>query len=310
MKKNRKNLALLLLAASLLAGCAGQSNSQSSQSSQAKSEKKAESKASSKSAAKSAASSAVSSTKSSSSQASSKSAAKSAASSAVSSTKSSSSQASSKSSAASSSQRADVNRMGTLTSQLRVKLPGMLLPAADGLGQGSSNLNIRYTSSSSQNVVYYSVGNSPLALNDSRIASEKPYAVLTEKKNVADASSLINYQEPKTGLPAVKIASNVTGTEEGAAGSTYLQFNQGQWSFVVRASNVQGQKPLPTAQKLLALYQQYGLPDTAAKSSVQVDVGESLGSLNTVITWAKGSSVYQLKAHSAETAFKMLKSLN
>ncbi len=289
MKKNRKNLALLLLAASLLAGCAGQSNSQSSQSSQAKSEKKAESKASSKSAAKSAASSTVSSSKSSSSQASSKSAA---------------------SSSQSQRQSTSANRMGTLTSQLRGKLPGMLLPAADGLGQGSSNLNIRYTSSSSQNVVYYSVGNSPLALNDSRIASEKPYAVLTEKKNVADASSLINYQEPKTGLPAVKIASNVTGTEEGAAGSTYLQFNQGQWSFVVRASNVQGQKPLPTAKKLLALYQQYGLPDTAAKSSVRVDVGESLGSLNTVITWAKGSSVYQLKAHSTETAFKMLKSLN
>lgn len=285
MKKNRKNLALLLLAASLLAGCAGQSKSQSSQSSQTKSEKKAESKASSKSAAKSAASSAVSSAKSSSSQASSK-------------------------SAASSSQRSDTNRIGTLTSQLRAKLPGMLLPAADGLGRGSSNLNIRYTSSSSQNVVYYSVGNSPLALNDSRIASEKPYAVLTENKNVADPSSLINYQEPKTGLPAVKIAGNVTGTEEGAAGSTYLQFNQGQWSFVVRASNVQGQKPLPTAQKLLTLYQQYGLPDTAAKASVRVDVGESLGSLNTVITWAKGSSVYQLKAHSTETAFKMLKSLN
>lgn len=281
MKKNRKKMALLLLAASLLAGCAGQSKQQSSQSSQTKSEKKAESKASSKSAAKSVSSSA----------------------------KSSSSRASSKS-AASSSQSQSANRMGTLTSQLRVKLPGMLLPAADGLGQGSSNLNIRYTSSSSQNVVYYSVGNSPLALNDSRIASEKPYAVLTENKNVADPSSLINYQEPKTGLPVVKIAGNVTGTEEGAAGSTYLQFNQGQWSFVVHASNVQGQKPLLTARKLLALYQQYGLPYTTAKASVQVDVGESLGSLNTVITWAKGSSVYQLKAHSTETAFKMLKSLS
>lgn len=281
MKKNRKKMALLLLAASLLAGCAGQSKQQSSQSSQTKSEKKAESKASSKSAAKSVSSSA----------------------------KSSSSRASSKS-AASSSQSQSANRMGTLTSQLRVKLPGMLLPAADGLGQGSSNLNIRYTSSSSQNVVYYSVGNSPLALNDSRIASEKPYAVLTENKNVADPSSLINYQEPKTGLPVVKIAGNVTGTEEGAAGSTYLQFNQGQWSFVVRASNVQGQKPLPTARKLLALYQQYGLPYTTAKASVRVDVGESLGSLNTVISWAKGSSVYQLKAHSTETAFKMLKSLS
>ncbi|MCI6270579.1 MAG: hypothetical protein MR612_05080 [Lactobacillus delbrueckii] len=267
MKKNRKNLALLLLAASLLAGCAGQNQSeqQSSQSSQTKSEKKAESKASSKSAA---------------------------------------------SSSQSQRQSTSADRIGTLSRQLRGKLPGMLLPAADGLGQGSSNLNIRYTSSSSQNVVYYSVGNSPLALNDSRIASEKPYAVLTENKNVADPSSLINYQEPKTGLPAVKIAGNVTGTEEGAAGSTYLQFNQSQWSFVVRASNVRGQKPLPTAQKLLTLYQQYGLPYTTAKASVQVDVGESLGSLNTVITWAKGSSVYQLKAHSTETAFKMLKSLS
>lgn len=285
MKKNRKNLALLLLAASLLAGCAGQSNSQSSQSGQAKNEKKAESKASSKSAAKSVSSSG----------------------------KSSSSQASSKSAASSSQsqrQSTSADRIGTLTGQLRGKLPGMLLPAADGLGQGSSNLNIRYTSSSSQNVVYYSVGNSPLALNDSRIASEKPYAVLTENKKVADPSSLINYQAAKTGLPAVKISGNVTGTEEGAAGSTYLQFNQGQWSFVVRASNVQGQKPLPTAQKLLTLYQQYSLPATTAKASVQVDVGESLGSLNTVITWAKGSSVYQLKAHSTETAFKMLKSLN
>lgn len=287
MKKNRKNLALLLLAASLLAGCAGQNQSeqQSSQSSQTKSEKKAESKASSKSAAKSVSSSG----------------------------KSSSSQASSKSAASSSQsqrQSTSADRIGTLSRQLRGKLPGMLLPAADGLGQGSSNLNIRYTSSSSQNVVYYSVGNSPLALNDSRIASEKPYAVLTENKNVADPSSLINYQEPKTGLPAVKIAGNVTGTEEGAAGSTYLQFNQSQWSFVVRASNVRGQKPLPTAQKLLTLYQQYGLPYTTAKASVQVDVGESLGSLNTVITWAKGSSVYQLKAHSTETAFKMLKSLS
>lgn len=285
MKKNRKNLALLLLAASLLAGCAGQSNSQSSQSGQAKNEKKAESKASSKSAAKSVSSSG----------------------------KSSSSQASSKSAASSSQsqrQSTSADRIGTLSRQLRAKLPGMLLPAADGLGQGSSNLNIRYTSSSSQNVVYYSVGNSPLALNDSRIASEKPYAVLTENKKVADPSSLINYQAAKTGLPAVKISGNVTGTEEGAAGSTYLQFNQGQWSFVVRASNVQGQKPLPTAQKLLALYQQYSLPATTAKASVQVDVGESLGSLNTVITWAKGSSVYQLKAHSTETAFKMLKSLN
>ena len=199
--------------------------------------------------------------------------------------------------------------MSSLTAQLRTQLPGMLLPTVDGLGQGSENLNARWTSSASQNVVYYSVGNSPLPLNASQVAKEKPYAVLTENKNVTDASSLINYQEPKSGLPTVKLDGQVTGTEEGAAGSTYLQFNQGQWSFVVRASQVQGQEALPTAKALLKLYRQYGLPASDSNASVQVDVGESLGSLNTVITWSKGSSVYQMKAHSTETAFKMLKSL-
>ena len=283
MKHRKQVLGLILASAALLAGCGsqGQEQSQSQEkSSQASSQSQKKKSTSSRASSKSAASSASSSGKTTSSRASSKSAPSSTAS-----------------------------RMSSLTAQLRTQLPGMLLPTVDGLGQGSENLNARWTSSASQNVIYYSVGNSPFPLNASQVAKEKPYAVLTENKNVTDASSLINYQEPKSGLPTVKLDGQVTGTEEGAAGSTYLQFNQGQWSFVVRASQVQGQEALPTAKALLKLYQQYGLPASGSNASVQVDVGESLGSLNTVITWSKGSSVYQMKAHSTETAFKMLKSL-
>ena len=283
MKHRKQVLGLILASAALLAGCGsqGQEQSQSQEkSSQASSQSQKKKSTSSRASSKSAASSAASSGKTTSSRASSKSAPSSTAS-----------------------------RMISLTAQLRTQLPGMLLPTVDGLGQGSENLNARWTSSASQNVIYYSVGNSPFPLNASQVAKEKPYAVLTENKNVTDASSLINYQEPKSGLPTVKLDGQVTGTEEGAAGSTYLQFNQGQWSFVVRASQVQGQEALPTAKALLKLYQQYGLPASGSNASVQVDVGESLGSLNTVITWSKGSSVYQMKAHSTETAFKMLKSL-
>ena len=283
MKHRKQVLGLILASAALLAGCGsqGQEQSQSQEkSSQASSQSQKKKSTSSRASSKSAASSAASSGKTTSSRASSKSAPSSTAS-----------------------------RMSSLTAQLRTQLPGILLPTVDGLGQGSENLNARWTSSASQNVIYYSVGNSPFPLNASKVAKEKPYAVLTENKNVTDASSLINYQEPKSGLPTVKLDGQVTGTEEGAAGSTYLQFNQGQWSFVVRASQVQGQEALPTAKALLKLYQQYGLPASGSNASVQVDVGESLGSLNTVITWSKGSSVYQMKAHSTETAFKMLKSL-
>lgn len=288
MRHRKQVLGLLLASAALLAGCGSQGQEQSQEkSSQASSQSQKEKSTSSRASSKSTASSSAS-----------------AASSAASSGKSTSSRASSKSAPSST-----ASRMSSLTAQLRTQLPGMFLPTVDGLGQGSENLNARWTSSASQNVVYYSVGNSPFPLNASQVAKEKPYAVLTENKNVTDASSLINYQEPKSGLPTVKLDGQVTGTEEGAAGSTYLQFNQGQWSFVVRASQVQGQEALPTAKALLKLYRQYGLPASGGNASVQVDVGESLGSLNTVITWSKGSSVYQMKAHSTETAFKMLKSL-
>lgn len=224
-----------------------------------------------------------------------------------SSSSSSESSESSKTSSNASSKSSD--RMTALTGQLRKNLNGMLLPTSDGLGTGSKNLNVRYTSTANKNTVYYSVGNSPASFNASSVKSEKPYAVLTEYKDVSDPTSLINYQSPQKGLPTVDLGSGVTGTIEGAAGSQYLQFNQDKWSFVVQASSVKNQKPNSTAKNLLKLYKKYGLPNTASNASVHVKVGESFGSLNTTIIWQSGSSVYKMQAHSTKTAFIMLNSL-
>ncbi len=214
----------------------------------------------------------------------------------------------SSSSAKKPSSQAPQARFSDLTSKLRQALPDMLLPTRDGLGQGSDHVNVRYTKNGNKSVVYYSVGNSAADFNTASVANEKPYAVLTETKN-GDADSIINYSPEQKGLPTKKLDSDTTATTQGAAGQRYLQWNKGKYSFVIQASAQLKQDPTDKGQKVLALSKQYTLPDTSSHGSVHVIVGDSVGSLNTIIAWQNGNNVYQIKAHDTETAFKMLSSL-
>lgn len=218
---------------------------------------------------------------------------------------------SSESSKKPSSQAPAQNRMEALTAKLHQALPGMLLPTNDGLGSGSDKLNVRYTQSGNKNVVYYSVGNSAQAFNASTVSAEKPFAVLTETKNASssDISDIINYMPAQKGLPTKKLDASTTATLEGAAGQKYLQWNNNNYSFVIQASSQLNQDPTNRGKSVLGLSKQYNLPSTSNKGSVHVTVGDSVGSLNTVIAWQNGNNVYQLKAHDTETAFKMLSSL-
>lgn len=200
-------------------------------------------------------------------------------------------------------------RLAQFNLKLEQALPGTLLPQVDGSSTGSQNLNLRYSQDDSENDIFYSVGDQPLDFNAPEVQDEKPYAVLKKFKNVTDPAKLIHFEQVETGLPQTQLDANTVATTQGAAGTIYLQFNKSDWSFVVIASSVNGEKPEPTAKQLLALVNKYGVPQTETKGSVQVRVGESAGSLNTVITWQVDQDVYQLQTHSLETAFKMLASL-
>lgn len=215
---------------------------------------------------------------------------------------------SSASSSASSSTTKTQTRMQQLTSNLRQVFPGMLLPTQDGLGQGADKLNVRYSANNAQNVVYYSVGNQPLAFNSPQVSQELPYAVLTQYKHEQN-SGLIYYQAPQHGLPKENLDENIQATVEGAAGSTYVNWKIGNYSYVVRGINQFNHDPVAFAKKILLYYKIYSLPQTSTKAAFYVTMGDAAGSLNTIITWKHGHNVYQLKAHDTLTAFKMLSSL-
>ncbi|TSO25338.1 hypothetical protein [Lactobacillus sp. LL6] len=285
MKKKFGITAAAILAAISLSACSNSNQSSSSSNQSKTTSSQVEKKSSSTSA---------SSSSTSSSQASS--------------TSSSTAASSSSSKADEPSSQAPKSRMAQMTAKLRKALPDMLLPTKDGLGAGSDNLNVRYTKSSDTNTVYYSVGSSAANFNSSSVKNEKPFAVLTQTKN-GDADSIINYMPKETGLPTVNLDSNTKATTQGAAGSKYIQWNKGKWSYVVKGNTQLKQDPTGRAKSVLALVNEYGVPNTSSHGSVNVVMGDSVGSLNTTIAWQDGNSVYKLEAHDTETALKMLNSL-
>ena len=48
----------------------------------------------------------------------------------------------------------------------------------------------------------------------------------------------------------VDLGYNITGYKQGAAGSSYLSWQEGNWSLVVRASNINGESPDDLAKML------------------------------------------------------------
>ncbi|WP_283678522.1 hypothetical protein [Lentilactobacillus sp. Marseille-Q4993] len=193
------------------------------------------------------------------------------------------------------------------TKQLAAKLPGVLLPQSTGLSS-SQPVNIRYTGNSSSATVYYSVGQSNLALNDKGLANKASYATLTKKDyaSSSQAASNVDYQDgsQNKGLPKVNLGHSIIGRLQSGAGQQYISWNEGRWSVVVHGSPVNNTSPKKAALQTVALFEQYSLPAPQKVGSVKFESGQNTGLAQT-ITWQNGKSVYTLKANDPNVAVAM-----
>lgn len=215
--------------------------------------------------------------------------------------------------ATSSSKSNSSTRLENLNQQLTTKLGNVSLPQADGLDQGSNNLNIRYTGSSANYQIFYSVGNHPVAFNDASLSQQNPFAVLQKQtfSSKADAANQINYlpASGNKGLPTVSLSKDITGYKDQGAGNIHLLWNEGRWSLSVHASNIANQDPIPLAKQTISLLDQYFLPAPKTIGQVSFDVNIEPGARDQIISWQDGISVYSLTAHDPATAIKMVASI-
>ena len=120
-----------------------------------------------------------------------------------------------------------------------------------------------------------------------------------EFNNQAQAASYVTNQPGYTtgdqqGLPTVNLGDGITGTLNSGAGQQMLQWNEGNWSFTVRASAVQGQDPMPTAKQIVNELQTVYLPAPQNHGVGTFDIATNTYTL----TWQKNNKVYSVSGSS------------
>lgn len=96
------------------------------------------------------------------------------------------------------------------------------------------------------------------------------------------------------GLPTVNLGYGITGTLNSGAGQQMLQWNEGNWSFTVRASAVQGQNPTPTAKQIVSELENVYLPAPQNHGVGTFDIATNTYTLR----WQKNNKVYSVSGSS------------
>lgn len=207
----------------------------------------------------------------------------------------------------------DVQRLTAFNQSMRSKLgKNILLPTTSGLSTSNGHLNVRYSGNADSYTIYYSVGYTAKSLNDATLSSQIPYLVFNKKtyaSQSAAAQAIRNYDLDTSGLATVDLGHGIKGTIDAGAGQRYLTWKEGKWQLTVHAAAVNGEDPLPTAQHIVALLEQYYLPapDDRGTGTFEVSVGD--GERPQVLTWMRGNVVYTMEAHSTDTLVQMAASL-
>lgn len=155
--------------------------------------------------------------------------------------------------------------------------------------QSTANINTPATDNNSQS-------NQQVVAQNNQNANN---AQTKEFNNQAQAASYVTNQPGYTtgnqqGLPTVNLGDGITGTLNSGAGQQMLQWNEGNWSFTVRASAVQGQDPTPTAKQIVNELQTVYLPAPQNHGVGTFDIATNTYTL----TWQKNNKVYSVSGSS------------
>ena len=110
------------------------------------------------------------------------------------------------------------------------------------------------------------------------------------------------------GLP-VDLGYNFTGFKQGASGSSYLSWLEGNWSLVVRASNINGESPDDLAKNVVNILEQETLPAPNTVGQITLNVAGTTDYNRNSVVWQAGTVVYSVHHFDPIQAVKMATSI-
>lgn len=195
----------------------------------------------------------------------------------------------------------------TALAELEQAYPNQVMPHAVAVER---QLNIASDSQKNKFSVLYYEKEASWPLNDTRLNEEQPFAHFTETTyDSAEKAQDAVAKGTDLGGQKVDLGHNITGYQQGAAGSSYLTWQEGNWTIVVRASNVEGEEPVTLAKEVVNYLEKAFLPAprTAGQINLQVATGDYR---QNTVTWQKDTKVYQVSATDAMKALDIAVAVN
>lgn len=159
-------------------------------------------------------------------------------------------------------------------------------------------------------ILYYAEPTA-IPINDQRVNELTPLAAF-EKQTYAtneEARAAVGKVADYQGKP-VDLGYGITGYQQGAAGSSFLTWAEGNWALLVRASNQEGENPKPLAVQVVNYLEQAMLPAPQSDGMIQLDVRPGTDYRANSVIWQKGKVVYKVYHAESMQALAMAVSMN
>ncbi|MDT2955270.1 hypothetical protein P7I46_11540 [Enterococcus casseliflavus] len=193
-------------------------------------------------------------------------------------------------------------------SQIQAVFPDLVLPKDVPLASGKVLNAATAGSQSDASILYYGL-DQQLSLNDKALNEETPLAAFQSKEyqSADEAAAAVNVTADDGGQ-AVDLGYGITGHMQGAAGSSYLSWQEGNWSLTVRAVNQEEQDPVPVAKEVVAYLEEAMLPAPEV-GQITIDMGKNDHTATTVV-WQQEKMLRTAQHQDARSALEMAVSMN
>ena len=198
----------------------------------------------------------------------------------------------------------------TAFEELKEKYPTTPMPQEIPITTGKLNIAAAETKQGFS-ILYYDLPKA-YVLNAKELNQETPMASYLYQYGFASSQEAIDALQPvtvDTNGRQVDLGYNITGYQQGAAGSSILEWQEGNWSIRVRASNIEGQDPVPLAKEIVAYLEKASLPAPEKYGKITVEMNDS-SQQATQVSWQEPKNVYTVTHKDTLSALKMAVSMN
>lgn len=119
------------------------------------------------------------------------------------------------------------------------------------------------------------------------------YADPTKQQELFPETSLDNIPDEM----AVDLGQDIVGMEEGAAGSTYLQWKEGRWVFQIKTLSSSSLDNVNIARKMVDYLELNALPVPIESGRFEVDYPENAANVEVISRFEEGDIVYSIKTN-------------